>query len=131
MSRIISRARKLRGAVRDIFKNSKFYRWTTIISAGLVVLTGLIPFWKIIPNLQGAEFIPLHYNIYFGVDRFGPWYHLFFLPALGLIMLIVNILFEAAYVKREHVLSFFFAVTTLIVETILFGSMILITLINL
>ncbi len=130
MGRVITRARKLKGAVRDIFANSKFYRWTAIVSAGLVVLTTLLPFWKIIPNLHGADYIPLHYNIYFGVDKFGPWYYIFALPALGILMLLTNILFEAIYAKHEHVLSIFFAITTLLVETILLGSMVLITLIN-
>ncbi len=131
MRRIISRARKLRFAMRDLFKNSKFYRRITIVSAILVVLTFILPLWILIPNLGEAEFIPLHYNVYFGVDRFGPWYYIFILPALGFLLLLINIIFESIYVKREHVLSMFFAVITVAVEAILFTSMLLITVENL
>jgi len=116
--------------MRDLFKNSPLYRWMTLVSALLVIGTFALPFWKLIPNLDGAEFIPLHYNIYFGVDRFGPWYYIFMLPALGLLLLILNVIFEGIYVKREHILSIFFAVSTVAVEALLFGSMILIVLLN-
>jgi len=130
MRRIISRARKLRFATRDLFKNSKFYRWITIASAALVALTFALPVWRLLPVLGEEIYIPLHYNIYFGIDRFGPWYYIFILPALGFFLLILNIIFEAIFVKREHILSVFFAITTVVVEAILFGSMLLIVMLN-
>ena len=130
MRRIISKARKLRWAMRDLFKNSKFYRWITLTSAALVLLTLALPLWRVIPNLGDDTFIPLHYNIYFGVDRFGPWYYIFILPALGFLLLLINIIFESVFVKREHILSVFFAITTIVVEVVLFGSMILIVMLN-
>ncbi len=130
MRRIISKARKLNRALIDLFKNSRFYRGVTIVSAILVVLTLILPLWKIMPNLGDETFIPLHYNIYFGIDRFGPWYYIFILPALGFLMLLLNVIFEAVFVKREHILSIFFAVTTIAVEVILFVSMALIVLMN-
>lgn len=131
LRKVISNARKLRFAMRDLFKNSPLYRWLTVLSGVLVLATFALPFWKLIPNLDGAEFIPLHYNIYFGVDRFGPWYYIFILPVLGLLLLIINIIFEGIYVKREHILSIFFVVCTVAVEALLLGSMILIVLLNL
>ena len=130
MRRIISKARKLNRAMYDLFNNSGFYRVVTITSAVLVVLTLILPLWKIMPYLGEESFIPLHYNIYFGIDRFGPWYYIFILPALGFLMLLLNVIFEAVFVKREHILSIFFAVTTIAVELILFVSMILIVLLN-
>ena len=130
MRRIISHARKLRFAMRDLFKNSKFYRWIAIASAALVALTFVMPVWRLIPVLGEETYIPLHYNIYFGIDRFGPWYYIFILPVLGFLLLILNIIFESIFVKREHILSVFFAITTIIVEAILFGSMVLIIMLN-
>ncbi|MBU0531137.1 MAG: hypothetical protein ABIG32_00220 [Candidatus Uhrbacteria bacterium] len=131
LRKVISHAHKLRFAMRDLFRNSPLYRWLTLLSGLLVIATFVLPIWKLIPNLDGANFIPLHYNIYFGVDRFGPWYYIFMMPALGLLLLIINIIFEGIYVKREHILSIFFAVCTVAVEALLFGSMILIVLLNL
>lgn len=130
MRRIISKARKLSRAMRDLFKNSRFYRGASIASAILVVMTLILPLWKLMPNLGEETFIPLHYNIYFGIDRFGPWYYIFVLPALGFLMLLLNVIFESVFVKREHILSIFFAVTTIVVEVILFVSMIMIVLLN-
>jgi hypothetical protein len=130
MRKIISRARKLSLAMRDLFKNSSFYRWITLVSFLLVLGTLALPIWLLIPNLGDEVFIPLHYNIYFGIDRFGPWNYIFILPAIGFLLLIVNVIFESIFVRREHVLSVFFAITTIIVETILFGSMMLIVLMN-
>ncbi len=34
--------------------------------------------------------VPLHYNIYFGIDLIGNWYHLYFMPLSGLVILLVN-----------------------------------------
>ena len=38
------------------------------------------------------DFVPLHYTIYFGLDRFGPKHDLFLFPVLGAIILIMNII---------------------------------------
>ena len=130
MRKIITRAGKLSVAMRDLFKNSSFYRWITIVSLLLVIGTLVLPLWRLIPNLGEETFIPLHYNIYFGIDRFGPWYYIFILPALGFFLLLINVVFESIFVKREHVLSVFFAITTIVVETMLFGSMLFIVLMN-
>lgn len=37
-----------------------------------------------------ADFIPLHYTIYFGFDRFGPRYDLFLFPSLASVILFLN-----------------------------------------
>ena len=130
MRKVISQARKLKWAIRDLFKNSKFYRRMTFASVVLAVLTLILPIWRLIPNLGDVSYIPLHYNIYYGIDRFGPWYYIFILPALGFLFLLINIIFESIFVKREFILSLFFAVTTIVVEATLLGSMILIVLLN-
>lgn len=114
----------------EMLTSSKFYRRTLI--ASLLFLMGLIalPIWKILPIAETQEFIPLHYNIYFGVDRFGHFYQVFVLPAIGLALFIINTIFQAVFYHREHVLSYFFAVTTLIAELSLFASMVFIVLLN-
>ena len=37
-----------------------------------------------------ADPVVLHYTIYFSIDRVGEWYRLFSLPAVGLLLLVVN-----------------------------------------
>lgn len=115
----------------ELMKESPIYRWSAIISFLLVVLTFAIPAWKILPNAGEQNFIPLHYNIYFGIDQFGPWYYVFFVPSLGLVLLLVNLIFETVYFRKEQVLSYFFALATLFSEIVLLVAVVLIVLLNL
>ena len=101
-----------------------------MVSLILVFLTFLLPFWRILPNVQKGEFLPLHYNIYFGIDRFGPWYYIFMPAVLGLVLLIVNLMFQMAFFRREGILSYFFAIATIFSELILFVAMVFIVLLN-
>jgi len=116
---------------KELMAASPVYKRTAIVSALLVLLTTLLPLWRVLPQVKESPFIPLHYNIYLGVDSFGPWYSIFVLPGLGLTLLLINLIFEAVFFKREHVLSYFFAYATVFSEVILLVAMILIVLLNL
>ena len=124
------RIRRWIAAYRDLFASSKFYRVSALVSAILVIFMVAVPMLRLVPALQGKFYIPLHYNIYIGIDQFGPWYYVFFIPALGSALFLINLVFEGAYFRREHVLAKFFAVTTLMAEAILFVSMVFILLLN-
>ena len=118
-------------ALFDLVKTSKFYRLTALASLVLVILTFAVPAWKIVPLREASPFIPLHYNIYIGIDRFGPWYYVFAPAALGLTLLVVNTVFQAVFYRREKVLSSFFAVATVFAELALFVATVLSVLLNL
>ncbi len=118
-------------AIRDLMAASALYRRTAFVSAVLVLLAFVLPLWRIVPLAREQPFIPLHYNIYFGIDRFGPWYYVFAPAALGLALLLVNLVFEAVFFRRERVLSSFFAGATVFGEAVLFVSVVLIVLLNL
>ena len=107
------------------------YRRTAVASGILLVLTIALPVWRILPMAGQKPFIPLHYNVYVGVDAFGPWYDIFVLPVLGAALLVVNLIFQAVFFERERVLSAFFAVATLVTELVLLVAMVLIVLLNL
>lgn len=119
-----------RAALVELLRASALCRRTAIASGILLLLTVALPAWRILPLAEQKPFIPLHYNVYMGVDAFGPWYGIFVLPALGVALLLVNLAFQAALFRRERVLSAFFAVTTFITELILFVAMVLIVLLN-
>lgn len=129
--------RKKRLPLKRLFKevfyliiHSRLFQITFLLSVLFLVGTWALPLWRLVPIGQEQVYIPLHYNIYFGTDRFGPWYQVFFLPGLGTVLLIVNTLFQAVFFKREKMLSRFFAIGTLFAEAILFLSMIFIVLLN-
>lgn len=109
-------------AFRELFRRAPSYRWFALASLLLIACTALIPVWKLLPLLQSQSFLPLHYNIYFGVDQFGAWYGLFEPAAIGLLILAVNVACEAALFRRERILSAFFAGATLLAEVILLAA---------
>jgi len=114
----------------DLLKHHRIYSWSTIVSLVLVILTFVLPVWRVLPLIENQNFLPLHYNIYFGIDRFGPWYYIFVPAALGGALLIINLIFQTAFFRRESVLSYFFAVATVFSEIVLFVAMIFIVLLN-
>lgn len=60
--------------------------------------------WKV---SKTAEPIPLHYNIYLGIDWLGAWYQIFYLPLAGLLLFIVNITLAVLIYPRERLLPYF------------------------
>ncbi len=123
--------RMLRKNFVELFRTSKLYRRTTIVSGVLLILTAALPAWKILPISADNPYIPLHYNVYMGIDESGPWQRVFVLPAIGLGLLLVNTFLQVVLHKRERVLATFFAITTVASEAILLVSMVLIVLLNL
>jgi len=123
--------RMFRKDLKDLLKTSKLYRRTTIVSGVLLLMTLALPVWKILPISGDNPYIPLHYNVYMGIDESGPWQRVFVLPAIGLVLLVVNSILQVVFYKREKVLSTFFAVATVATEAILLVSMVLIVLLNL
>lgn len=108
-----------------------FFLWTVVVSLVLIGgMTALI-LWKIMPIGLQRGIIPLHYNVYFGVDLLGRWFGVLYLPILGVILLIANMFFARLLWSKERLLSFFFAATALLLEIVLFASVVLITLLNL
>ena len=116
---------------KRMFRKSRLIRWTSLVSILLLVGTWFLPLWRILPLAQESPFIALHYNIYLGVDRFGPVWHIFFIPALGTLFLLINLFIEARSYRQQKVLSFFFTAATPLLQLILFMAMVLIVLINL
>ncbi len=118
--------------VRDLFSRAPSYRRLAALSALLVAASAALPAWKVAPQVVGTQtlFVPLHYNVYFGVDQFGPWQGLFLPAAVGLGVLLVNIGVQAAFQRSERMLAQFFAWTTLFLEAVLCASALLMVLLN-
>jgi len=105
------------------------YFWTAMLSLFLLILTFALPVWRVLPLASEQPYIPLHYNVYLGVDRFGPLRDLFFIPAVGLLILVVNLIVQTIFSKREKLLTTFFSIATPVLEFILLTAMVLIVLI--
>jgi len=115
---------------RILFFHGHLYRSSLFVSLFFTVITLALPIWRIVPLSSTQPFIPLHYNVYFGVDRFGPWYDVFVLPALALLFLLINIFLQTHFFQSEKVLARIFALSTVFIEIVLAVAMCLIVLLN-
>jgi hypothetical protein len=130
MSRTCKRAKQFFKSFRELLTHGRFARWTFVVSVVLFLATLGLPVWRILPLAKEQPFIPLHYNIYFGVDRFGPWYHAFIIPALGLLFLLVSLIMQTHFFKKEKMLSTFFAISAIFLEFTFLVAMVLLLLLN-
>jgi len=112
-----------------MFQKNRLIQISTGISVLFLLGTFFLPVWRILPFAQETPFIALHYNIYLGVDRFGPLNQIFFLPGVGLALLVLNLIIEARFYRQQKTLSLFFAAATPLLEFVLFVAMVLIVLI--
>lgn len=118
-------------------------RWIAVIviaSVFIIVLMVAFPIWRLLPVVKNDPFIPLHYNVYLGIDRFGPWYEVFILPAIGIVFMIVNIFLAMLFTgrtegvfnreKSEYLLERFFLLVIPAIELILLVAMVFTLLLN-
>jgi len=115
--------------------------WITIFSLMLIVLMTALSLWRLLPIVRENSYIPLHYNIYLGIDRFGPWYHVFISPVLGFAFLILNLSLAAQlseieshafrFGRNEPILSRLLMWLTPVLELIFFTGVVFILLLNL
>lgn len=63
--------------------------------------------------------MPLHYNIYFGIDLLGPWWYVLFLPGAGLLIIFGNFLISVLLLKRERLVAYFLSVASVVVQIFL------------
>lgn len=54
---------------------------------------------------QGEGQIFLHYNIVIGVDKVGNWWQIFYLPAIGVMVLLVNVIFGLFVYRADKFLA--------------------------
>ncbi len=80
----------------------------------------LIAVWRFSVS---EDFIPLHYTVYFGLDRFGPKYDLFLFPTLGSVILGVNMLVSRAAFYGNYLWRGLFLGFTLLAEVMLLVSL--------
>ena len=113
-----------------IFWQDRLVRYN--ILAALILQAGLwfLIFFKIMPLANELDFLSLHYNIYFGIDLIGNWYRIFYIPAAGLLFLIINIVLIFFLYKKERFLSYFVAACSTLISLGLAVALLLITLLN-
>lgn len=98
------------------------------IAAWILILSQLR---SIIYNLPAEQaFIPLHYNIYLGVDSFGPWQQIFIMPGFGLFVLLINTILALSLFNRKKIISYFLTISSAAVQLFVLIATVLVILIN-
>jgi hypothetical protein len=73
--------------------------------------------------------VPLHYSYRYGVDVFGAWYLLYYVPLIGTALLAVTAWILVSLRRDQSYLTYFLAVslvlsqTLLLLESIFFGGL--------
>lgn len=95
------------------------------LSAGVLLnLFFWLAVWRMTSFFEGQ--IPLHYNIYFGVDLLGDKKEIFKLPSTGAIFFLLNFALSFFLYERERILSYFLIIAGFFVQIFLFASALLI-----
>jgi len=123
----------------ETLKNSPARRNKFIILVNVLALIinfGLwfFLYWQLKKIIQAnPEFttIPLHYNVFFGIDQFGKWYFAFVLPLIGIIILIVNFVLAISIYSKKSLASYFLTIASFLVQLTLAVSSLFIIMINL
>ncbi len=100
----------------DYWRDKKIF-WALL--AGLLIN---IFFWlalrSLISSLENP--IPLHYNIYFGVDLLGDKQEIFKLSFIASLIFLINFVLSFIIYHKEKLLSYFFVFSGVLVQVMLF-----------
>lgn len=108
-----------------------YIRISGLISFIFLALCIALPIWQLLPEIRSQGAIPLHYNIYFGVDWYGVWWKVFTVPFIGGLLILINTIFTLLYVQKDFTLICILWTETALCEFILLIAMTFIILLNL
>lgn len=74
-----------------------------------------------------SSWIPLHTNIYFGIDWLGPWIYIFIYPLVGLIFTLLNTFLAIILHTFEPFLSRLLILISLIIQFFVIVSLLFLT----
>lgn len=103
--------------IKNNFWRDRFNLFTVLTS--LLLNLGLWLF--LILRLEPSEYpVPLHFNIYFGVDVIDSWKHAFFIPVIGISIIIINLILSYLVFEKEKFMTHFLLSCSLFVQVLLF-----------
>ena len=79
----------------------------------LNIIIWLYIYWEIQP---ATAYIPLHYNIYSGVDEVGAWQKIFVIPALGAAFIIINYVLIYLVLSSKKILTYYLSTASFLIQ---------------
>jgi len=89
-----------------LFKD-RFFQIVFSLSLLMNLALWIFLYFKFYPLKDAGELLPLHYNIYFGIDFVGKWYKIFVMPLLGVFFIVVNFILADIIYLRDKIVSYF------------------------
>ena len=115
-------------------KKNKILLVATSIGLVINLATWAIIYFKFRPLVYhlpaDQAFIPLHYNIYLGIDSLGNWKKIFWLPGIGLIIGFINTILALMIFSKKEILSYFLSISFAVIQLFLLVATIITILIN-
>jgi hypothetical protein len=122
MTRLIS---GLRAALRSPLMLGWLALCVLLVAASFGVIA-----WVVWPQRAVNQIFPVHYTIYFGIDRVGPWWQVFLPAYVALGALLINLGVVAAYEEREKLVGRLVAALTLPLLGLLLAAAVFVSLLN-
>ncbi len=72
----------------------------------------------------------LHYTIYFGIDRLGPWWQIFRGPLIGLVFIVINGVLAGLLMPRDRVWMMLVGAAAVILEVLILLGAVVVVLLN-
>jgi len=108
-----------------------FTRWPVAVAGSLAIagnLSAWLWLWLRVPRTGGQ--MVLHYTVLFGVDRVGPYRALYYAPALGLAVLLVNLAIGWLLYRQDKFIAELLMAVAAAVQIAVFFSSYLLVLLN-
>ena len=115
-------------------RKNKLIIISSAIGLAINILIWALIYFKFYPAVyslpEEQSFIPLHYNIYLGIDLFGHWQRIFILPGIGLFIFALNTILALSLFNKKEIISYFLSVGAALIQVFLFIATLLTILIN-
>ncbi|NQV13315.1 MAG: hypothetical protein HQ530_03365 [Parcubacteria group bacterium] len=113
LGKIIQKAKKV-----NIWHDKLF-----LVLVGLGVLINFAVWMVLALKIKPSVYpIPLHYNIYSGIDAIDLWYKSFVIPAFGFFLLFLNFVVSLAFYRREKFITHLLAVSNVVIQLLLLAA---------
>lgn len=131
MSRLIFLSYQLDKIRNSVKKRGRFIFIGFGFSLFLNLAVWLLLYFRLFLLVKNLPSVPLHYNVYFGIDWIGSPITMFLLPLFGFLTILANLILSYIVYIKEKLWSYFLTSGTILIETFILLVSIFVVLINL
>ena len=117
MKHFVSQRQFIVRIIKSAFWRDKFSTITLSTSVLFNIGIWLFLFFKMEPSEYP---VPIHFNIYFGIDVVEYYYQAFIIPVVGIVVILVNLFFAFYLYEKEKFIAQFLAGSSLFIQILLF-----------